>query len=62
MSEIVKLQEIIEKERILLDSMIENGTDDENFYKANLRLDQLIERYIELENQEHMSLMRQNRC
>lgn len=57
MNEIIKLQETIEYQRSKLDAMILNGIDDDSFYEANVRLDRLIERYIELTEQENISLM-----
>lgn len=54
MREIVKLRETIERERSRVDAMILNGSYEE-FFEANLKLDRLIERYIELENSEDMS-------
>ena len=49
MKEIIKLQEAIERQRNVVNAMIEFGTDDEAFVRANHKLDQLIEEYIELE-------------
>lgn len=49
MKEIVKLQEAIEGQRNVVNAMIEFGTDDEAFVRANHELDRLIEEYIELE-------------
>lgn len=49
MRELVKLQEAIEKQRSRLDNMISEGTDFDVYYEENVRLDRLIERYIELE-------------
>ena len=51
MKEIIKLQEAIERRRNVVNAMIEFGTDDEAFVRANHKLDQLIEEYIELEVQ-----------
>ncbi len=51
MREILKLQEAIERQRSRVDAMIEHGMDDEAFIRANQKLDQLIEEYIELEIQ-----------
>ena len=44
-------QEAIERQRSRVDAMIEHGMDDEAFIRANQKLDQLIEEYIELEIQ-----------
>ena len=49
MREMLKLQEAIERQRSRVDAMIEHGMDDEAFIRANQKLDQLIEEYIELE-------------
>ena len=49
MREIVKLQEAIERQRNVVNAMIEFGTDDEAFVRANHKLDRLIEEYIELD-------------
>ena len=51
MKELLKLQETIERQRNMVNAMIELGTDDEAFVRANHKLDQLIEEYIELEIQ-----------
>ncbi len=59
MREMLKLQEEIERQRNRVNAMIEHGTDDEGFIRANHRLDQLIEEYIELEIQEKQLLGRQ---
>ena len=57
MNEIIRLQETIERERSRLDTMVANGIDDDAFYEANVRLDRLIERYIELTEVENVSLV-----
>lgn len=49
MRDIVKLQEAIERQRNVVNAMIEFGTDDEAFVRANHKLDRLIEEYIEME-------------
>ena len=49
MRELVKLQEAIERQRNVVNAMIEFGTDDEAFVRANHKLDRLIEEYIELD-------------
>lgn len=49
MGELVKLQEAIEKQRSRLDNMIGEGINFDDYYEENVRLDRLIERYIELE-------------
>ena len=49
MRAIVKLQEAIERQRNVVNAMIEFGTDDEAFVRANHKLDRLIEEYIELD-------------
>ncbi len=51
MREMLKLQEAIELQRSKVDAMIEHGTDDEAFIRANRELDLLIEEYIDLEMQ-----------
>ncbi len=51
MREMLKLQEAIEAQRSYVDAMIEQGMDEEAFFRANRKLDQLIEEYIELEIQ-----------
>ena len=51
MREMLKLQEAIERQRSRVDAMIENGMEDADFIRANRKLDQLIEEYIELEIQ-----------
>ena len=51
MREMLKLQEAIERQRSRVDAMIEHGMDDEACIRANQKLDQLIEEYIELEIQ-----------
>ncbi|MCI8785161.1 MAG: hypothetical protein HFI83_04600 [Eubacterium sp.] len=45
----IKLQEAIERQRSLVNAMIEHGINDEAFIRANHKLDRLIEEYIELE-------------
>ena len=61
MREILELQEAIERQRSLVNAMIEYGTDDENFIRENHKLDRLIEMYIELEVQEDQLVMYQDR-
>ena len=51
MREMLKLQEAIECQRSRVDKRIRYGMDDEAFIRANQKLDQLIEEYIELEIQ-----------
>lgn len=51
MKELFKLQEAIERQRNMVNAMVELGTDDEAFVRANHKLDRLIEEYIELEIQ-----------
>lgn len=51
MKELFRLQEAIERQRNMVNEMIELGTDDEAFVRANHKLDRLIEEYIELEIQ-----------
>lgn len=48
MLELIELRETIERERRRLDSMIMHETDMDLIYEANIRLDRLIERYIEI--------------
>lgn len=57
MNEIIRLQETIERERSRLDTMVVNGIEDDTFYEANVRLDRLIERYIELTEVGNLSLV-----
>ncbi len=45
MREMLELQEAIERQRSLVNAMIEYGTDDENFIRENHKLDRLIEMY-----------------
>lgn len=52
MREILELQEAIERQRSRVNAMIENGTDDEELIRENIKLDRLIEMYIEMEEQE----------
>ena len=54
MREMLELQEAIERQRSRVNAMIEYGTDDEDFIRENIKLDRLIERYIELEEQEKL--------
>ena len=49
MREMIKLQEAIERQRSLVNAMIEHGINDEAFIRSNHKLDRLIEEYIELE-------------
>ena len=42
MREMLELQEAIERQRSLVNAMIEYGTDDENFIRENHKLDRLI--------------------
>lgn len=51
MREMLELQEAIERQRSRVDAMVEHGTDDEAFVRANRKLDLLIEEYIELKIQ-----------
>ena len=48
MLELIELRETIERERRQLDSMIMHEKDMDRIYEANIRLDRLIERYIEI--------------
>lgn len=57
MNEIIRLQETIERERSRLDTMVVNGIEDDTFCEANVRLDRLIERYIELTEVGNLSLV-----
>ncbi|MCI8490576.1 MAG: hypothetical protein HFJ04_10140 [Lachnospiraceae bacterium] len=52
MRELLEKQEEIELQRSLVNMMIEDGNEiqDEEFIRANRKLDQLIEEYIELES------------
>ncbi len=52
MKELLELQEDIERQRSIVNEMIEHGTDDEDFMEANQKMDRLIEKYIELEARE----------
>lgn len=52
MREMLELQKTIERQRSRVNALIEHGTDDEEFIRANRKLDQLIEQYIELEIRE----------
>lgn len=57
MSDILKLQEAIEHQRSIVNELIAKGTDDEEFIRANRKLDRLIEEYIEFEIQaKHMPI------
>lgn len=52
MREMLELQEAIERQRSRVNAMIEYGSDDEDFIRENRKLDRLIEKYIELEDQQ----------
>lgn len=56
MNRLEELQEIIERQRNRLNAMIEKGMDDEAFYRANVELDRLIEKYIEMAEWENALL------
>jgi len=48
MSDFFEIQEAIERQRNPVDAMILNGIDDETFYRENVKLDRLLELYIDM--------------
>lgn len=61
MRELEELQEKIENERMKLDRMMEKASETDCFdedacYKLSVKLDVLIEEYIELQNALHLSV------
>lgn len=52
MSDFFEIQEAIERQRNRVDAMILNGIDDETFYRENVKLDRLLEIYIDLFQQQ----------